>query len=163
MINDEFNDWLRSVGLMIDDEWSRYFHSFPHQRYGIHADSKISYLPRTKLNIIFDSYGSEMVWYKYEPKNKKRNIILMEHSAPIPNGEKLNPAIIRNYSNDDCQEIFRTKVDTHCLIDGARIHTLINSDNRGVSRRCYSLTLLNVVDKTPITFDMAKQLLSSVC
>lgn len=155
MINDQIHQWLESVGLYVDDKWSRYFHSFPNQRYGIHADSKMSYVPRTKLNVVFDSYGTEMVWYRYNPTRSRRSIILTEYDAPLPLGDKYNKNVIRNYEEQDCEEICRTITDTSCLIDASKIHTLINSDNQGKQRRCYSLTLAKVEDKQLITFDEA--------
>ena len=152
MINPEFHQWIESLGLYVDDSWGRYFHSSPHQQYSIHADSKMSFLPRTKINIMFDSYGTEMIWYRYEPRPGHRSIVHTEYKQKFPRLIEANKNIIRVYDPEDCVEVFRTNTDQPCILDGAIPHTLINSDNRGKMRRCFSLTLGRLSDKELVTF-----------
>jgi hypothetical protein len=153
MVNPEFHRWIESLGLYIDDTWGRFFPSTPYQQYGIHADSKMSFLPRTKINIIFDSYGTEMIWYRYEPRPGHRTIIHTEYQQVFSQLLPLNKNTIRIYDPEDCVEVFRTNTDQHCILDASKIHTLINSDNRGKMRRSFSLTLARLSDKQLVTFE----------
>jgi hypothetical protein len=138
VINSEFHDWIESVGLYIDPIWGRYFESHPFEKYNIHADSLAPELHRTKINIIYDSYGTEMVWYDLNPKFE----MCVKKTK-----------VIRIYNEFICKEIFRTEVNTSCLMDGAKIHTLINSENQNINRKCYSLTLARLSDKQLVSFD----------
>lgn len=137
-INEEFHDWIESFGVRIKSSESRFFISNPHQKYSIHADSISPTKHRTKLNIMFNSFGTEMIWFK------ARNESLYKNQVGI-----------RIYNQHNCIEVFRTLVDTPCLIDGAQIHTLINSDNKGLQRRCYSLCLANLNTNELVTFEEA--------
>jgi hypothetical protein len=138
VINPEFHEWIESVGLYIDPTWGRYFESRPFEKYNIHADSLAPELHRTKLNIMFDSYGTEMTGYKLKPNHLN---------------DVIKTKVIRIYQSDWCDEIFRVNTDTPCLFNGSEMHCLFNSENRNVNRKCYSLTLARLSNKELVSFD----------
>ena len=150
MINPEFHKWIESLGLYVDPKWGRYFHSHPHQVYSIHADSKESIKPRVKLNLIFDSYDTEMIWYKIKEEDNIKDKRILN---TIYTMRAKTITTIRNYNENNCVEIYRTKVNDHCILDSAKIHSLINGENQGKNRRCFSLTLARLSDKELITFE----------
>jgi hypothetical protein len=137
-VNPEFHDWIESFGLRIKSSESRFFISNPYQQYSIHADSSNPTIHKTKLNIMFNSFGTEMIWFK-----AKNESFYNDQMG------------IRVYPKHNCTEIFKTLVDTPCLINGSQIHTLVNSDNRGLQRRCYSLCLANLKTNELVTFEKA--------
>lgn len=142
-----FFEWLNDHGLSCCSRWSRYFNSKPHAKYNIHADSIRSTDPKTKLNIIFDSYGTIMKWYELKDRYKK-----------VPEKYFVNN-VIRIYKEPQCIEVFQTNTDSHCLIDGAKIHTLINSANQNKMRKCLSFALKSLKTNQLISFDEAAELL----
>lgn len=147
-INNQFFEWLSDCGLSCCPRRSRYFSSRPYQKYSIHADSKDSQSFNTKLNIIFDSDGTIMKWYK-----------LREQFNRIPDSHFFT-GFIRNYNENQVTEIYTMKCDTSCLLDGSKIHTLINSNNNNLMRKCYSFTLMNIHKNEYISYDEAKERLN---
>ena len=146
--NPEFITWLTSLNLKVSK--GRYFESLPGAKYDLHVDD---YRPAVKnlikINLIFSSYGSEMVWYE----------LLPEHAA-VPCINALGEYMPK-YPETHVTEVYRHMADTHCLIDGRHIHTLLNSDNQGQNRICYSLFLIyNDITDKKLDWDSAIEILS---
>ena len=142
-----FFEWLNDHGIACCPKWSRYFHSQPYTKYNIHADSTSSDQLKTKINIIFDSYGTIMKWYE-----------LKECYKFLPESYFVNN-VIRIYEERQCREVFQANTDTHCLIDGSKIHTLINSANQGKKRRCFSFALKSLKTDELLSFEESVDLL----
>lgn len=146
--NPEFVAWLASLNLKVAK--ARYIESRPDVRYELHVDD---YRPAIrniiKLNFIFSSFGSEMIWYDLLPGFS---------SLPQLNGIGEYMPI---YPDHHVIEIYRHPANSHCLIDGRHIHTLQNSSNQGVNRICYSLFMSynNTTDKK-LDWDSAIEILS---
>ena len=146
--NPQFIDWLDSLNLKVSK--GRYFESLPEAVYDLHVDD---YRPAVKnivkLNFIFSSHGSEMIWYELLPGFE---------AVPCINalGEYMP-----KYPEHHVKEVYRHPADTHCLIDGRHIHTLKNSKNQDTNRICYSLFLMHstATDKK-LDWDSAIDILS---
>lgn len=125
-INVEFTDWLANLGLSFFN--ARFFNSLPYQKYPLHIDGRAD-LECTKLNIVLDSYESEMNWYEpldgYFGKQQKNTV-----GEYIPFFEK-----------DKCKVVHNAQVDTSCIMQGHIIHDLQNKYNRGKCRKCYTFFL----------------------
>lgn len=146
-----FFEWLNDHGITCCPKLSRYFSSFPNQHYSIHADSISSEKSKTKINIIFNSYGTIMKWYEL----KERYRILPE--SLFVRGS------IRKYDSNMCEEVFQTSCDRNCIIDGSKIHTLINSVNKGKKRKCFSFALRSLKTGKLLDFEEGIDLLSYIC
>ena len=121
--------------------WSRYFHSKPHDVYNIHADSISENQPKTKINIIFDSYDTIMKWYELKPIYKRLPDTMFVHG------------VIRIYKSNQCEEVFQTQVNSNCIIDGSKIHTLLNGANQGKKRKCFSFALKSLKTDELLSFE----------
>jgi hypothetical protein len=126
--NPEFLQWVHDNGIIINE--GRYFESTPTAVYDLHRDTvsllNLDNLQILKFNFIFDSHGSEMKWYS---TNEGYNGYVYTNT---------NNVRIRGYKVDECKEIYSAQTNEHCMITGGVIHTLLNSENNGVNRRCYS-------------------------
>jgi hypothetical protein len=113
----------------------RYFESTPTAEYYLHRDTNIlvnrDQLRIVKFNFIFDSYGSEMRWYN---TNEGYDGYVYKNTVNKH---------IRGYDINQCTEIFRTPTNEHCMLSGGVIHTLLNGQNNGINRRCYSYMMIN--------------------
>lgn len=138
-----FFEWLNDYGTTCCPRWSRYFHSKPHEIYNIHADSISENQPKTKINIIFDSYDTIMKWYELKPIYKRLPETMFVHG------------VIRIYKPNQCEEVFQTQVNSNCIIDGSKIHTLINGANQGKKRKCFSFALKSLKTNKLLSFDEA--------
>jgi hypothetical protein len=153
--NPEMQDWLNSKALLVTD--ARYFHSLPNQRYYKHIDVNRSsqgnattmiipkYVPKIKLNFIFNSTGTIMKWYKLLP-GKFGNCYVNEEGESV-----------LAFPDESVTEIYTAEVDKHCLIDAGTIHDLSNSENNNVPRECYSL-ILDSWWQSPLTWDKAVEI-----
>jgi hypothetical protein len=141
--NNELTSWLKSLGLRV--EGVRYFESVPYTKYKIHTDSldKIA----VKLNFVYDSHNSEMLWFE------KKDTFENSTFTNVSNEQ------IPVYEFKDLREVYRVKTDTNCLINGGLIHQLVNSDNMGVNRKCFSLKLEWVDKETKLTWYDAVEVL----
>jgi hypothetical protein len=63
-----------------------------------------------------------------------------------------------SFKQEECDQIYHTDCDTDCLVNGGRIHTLTNGDNKGNFRLCYSLFLQN--KSFTLTWDQAVDILT---
>lgn len=129
--NPEFISWLKDVHYEISD--IRYFESGPYVQYDLHRDSQqsvnrdISNI--TKFNFIFCSYDSEMRWYRTKP-GKDGYLYTNKVGEPI-----------MGFLKDDCDVVYTTQANSHCLINGGVIHDLQNGENKNINRKCYSITI----------------------
>jgi len=142
-----FFEWLNDYGITCCSRWSRYFHSKPHEIYNIHADSISENQPKTKINIIFDSYDTIMKWYELKPIYKRLPETMFVQG------------VIRIYKPNQCKEVFQTQVNSNCIIDGSKIHTLINGDNQGKKRKCFSFALKSLKTDRLLSFEESVDLL----
>jgi hypothetical protein len=144
-INSEFNDWLESLGLEIGND-SRFFNSLPSQIYKMHIDKKLSSSHRdcVKLNMIFDSYQTVMNWYQLFPGKSGHEEL-----------NKIGHPLIR-YRSDDVSLIYSAEVNRPCIINAMIIHDLINGDNLGMTRKSYSMPLIDIKSGTRITWKEAE-------
>jgi len=126
--NPEFLQWAHDNRIILIE--GRYFESTPTAVYELHRDTtsllNLDNLKILKFNFIFDSYGSEMKWYS---TSEGYNGYVYTNT---------NNMQIRGYKVDECKEIYSTQTNEHCMLTGGVIHTLVNSENNGVNRRCYS-------------------------
>ena len=142
--NNEFSRWLGDIGLTVYN--FRLFRSYPGSVYQLHRDidPTAEYLPAfdrgqyqyeriIKINMIFNSQGSTMNWY-----SQKRSTLPLSNILSNPQGY----AALK-YFPEQCQLQYSTSCDTHCLINGGRIHNLINSENQTGNRYCYSIFISN--------------------
>ena len=126
-------EWLEKYKLILIS--CRYFESVMGSTYELHRDTPSKknkdLLNLINFNFIFDSYGSEMRWYR---TNEGYNGYLY-----------MNPfdRQIVGYDIEQCTEIYRAQTDEHCMISAGIIHTLINSEQQKVKRKCYSFTIGN--------------------
>ncbi|CAB4133553.1 hypothetical protein UFOVP257_275 [uncultured Caudovirales phage] len=141
--NFELVAWLKSLGLCI--EGGRYFESTPHVKYKIHVDSPDSVA--VKLNFIYSSFNSEMIWYELLPN---------QTGVAYTN---ISDEVLPWYEYNQVKEVYKVNTDTHCLINAGAIHQLINSDNHGVNRKCYSLKLQFIDKNKKLTWDNAVEIL----
>jgi len=149
-INIEFKEWLASLTIGLDS--CRFFGAEPGDKYGLHKD--ISYASElsnrvtdcVKINLIYNSNNSKMMWYELKPDRSSRVI----HNKV---GEKL-----KIYNEEDCDVVFEenTNGPAH-LINGMIIHTLLNGNS---TRHCYSMPLVNLTTKIRLTWDEANKMLS---
>ena len=142
-----FFEWLNDYGITCCPRWSRYFHSKPHDVYNIHADSISENQPKTKINIIFDSYDTIMKWYELKPIYKRLPDTMFVHG------------VIRIYKSNQCEEVFQTQVNSNCIIDGSKIHTLLNGANQGKKRKCFSFALKSLKTDELLSFEESIDLL----
>jgi len=131
--NPEFFEWVKEHNILLI--FNRYFESAPGATYDLHRDTQTiknkDLLKIVNFNFIFDSYGSEMRWYH---TNEGYDGYLYKN----PLGQE-----IIGYDKDKCTEIYRAQTDEHCMISGGIIHTLINSQQQQINRKCYSYTMVN--------------------
>lgn len=142
-----FFEWLNDYGITCCSRWSRYFSSLPNQHYSIHADSISENQHKTKINIIFDSHGTIMKWYDLKSEYKK-----------LPESLFVN-GVIRIYKSNQCDEVFQTQVNSNCIIDGSKIHTLVNGANQGKKRKCFSFALKSLKTDELLSFEESVDLL----
>ena len=142
-INSELFNWLNSFG--IDVEGVRYFESIPFTKYKIHSDSADRIA--VKLNFVYNSYNSKMLWFDVI-KTPKDSTFTNVSNESIP-----------TYEFEDLKELYSTITDTHCLIDGGVIHQLVNSDNHGINRKCFSLKLTWLDKEKKLTWNDAVEIL----
>jgi hypothetical protein len=146
MINREFNDWLETMNLEIG-EGGRFFNSLPNQVYKMHIDKQLSsaHTDCVKINIIFDSYDTIMNWYNLKSgKEGYEELNLIGHP-------------LLRYFSEDVEKIYTAEVNQTCLINAMIIHDLINGDNQGISRKCYSMPLIDSISKIRISWKDAKK------
>lgn len=127
LINPEFHEWLESFNLKVIPQGTRFFSSPPYEKYKLHVDYKDE--PVTKINMIFNSTDTVMNWYR-----------LLPGKSPIPYRNQLNQ-IVNGYNHEDCQKVYTTQVNNHCLLNGQELHDLVNGSNNGRNRHCYSMVL----------------------
>lgn len=157
-----FYMWLRSLDLRMVNV--RIFRSVPHEHYHLHVDldppennnpanqrfrlagtDDYDYERLVKFNFIYNSHGSKMRWYQLKPGKSAS-------SYTNPSG-----VVSLSYDIYDCDEIYVTDCNDHCLIHGGRIHTLKNTANKYEPRVCYSIMVQNAQDD--LTWDKAVNLL----
>ena len=132
--NPEFLNWLKSNNLTVVDQ--RYFESAPNAVYRLHRDS----IQREnqedhniiKFNFIFDSLSTEMTWYIEKDSNAGQ-------IHPNRVGSKYYP--LKIFDKDKCSVIYKAQTNNHCMINGGVVHDLVNSDNNGNNRKCYSFMI----------------------
>ena len=129
LINYEFHDWLKQLGLKVCPNNSRYMSRPPFMRGSIHVDGYGE--DATKLNLIYDSFDSVMNWYELLPGKA---------SQPLTNYQK---QIIRSYHPNDCKKLLTTPSNMHCLVNAKMIHQVTVGHNNSQFRKCYSLSLLD--------------------
>lgn len=126
--NPDLIAWLESLGLRVIK--AKYFEGKPNIKYPIHKDDFRTYITSViKLNFVFNSDGTEMIWYKLKPDH-----------MPIPDKNSLGQYIYF-YSESHIDEVYRNSADRHCILDANHVHTVSISENNNVNRKCYSLTL----------------------
>ena len=124
--------WLLEQDLVVDSV--RVFRSVPMDHYHLHRDLA-PHAPLdtavVKLNFIYHSWGSRMQWYTLKPGRTA--------------GQWLNPSgvVSQHYRPEDCDLVWDTECDQHCLINGGEIHTLKNTENQGQPRMAYSWVINN--------------------
>ena len=127
--NPEFISWLEDENLSIS--YIRYFESTPYIQYDLHRDSQQSVNEDlsniTKFNFIFISYDAEMRWYRTKPG---KDGYVYKNFVKEP---------IMGFLKDDCDVVYTTQANNHCMINGGVIHDLQNGKNNNVNRRCYSI------------------------
>lgn len=154
-----FVSWLNEHGL--DVYYTRVFRSRPNVWYHLHRDvdptrPDVELMRRTgqlqniydrvvKINLIFNSQGSQMQWYRERDG---------QQIQPRSNS---NGYVSMTYEMSQVDVIYTADCDTHCLINGGEIHTLINTENNGEPRICYSV-FLKRQDSTDITWHEAVDL-----
>jgi hypothetical protein len=155
--------WLRTMDLRMIS--ARIFRSVPKEHYHLHVDldppenmnpdnqrfrlddsSDYDYERVIKLNFIYNSHGSEMRWYRLKEGRQAQ-------SWTNPSG-----VVSLAYDINDCDEIYATACDSHCLLHGGRIHTLQNTTNCDELRMCYSIMIQNATDT--LTWSQAVKLLA---
>lgn len=146
-INSEFLVWLEDLNLNFDSA-SRFFNSIPFQEYSLHTDysADIPLENCIKLNLIYDSSNTMMSWwnckegYRGELRNNFQN------------------EIIRYYDKTRCDLVHLAITDQHCLINGGVIHSMVNSQNHGRKRKCYSFALVDKNSGERITWEQGIQI-----
>jgi hypothetical protein len=149
--NPDLIKWLRSLGLYIQD--TRCFHSLPNQTYNKHIDnnqrnvnSQVVNKPYTvKLNFVFNSLGTIMRWYD----------LLPGHSGILY--KNVQGEDVMGFTDDSVTEIYRSEVNTHCIINAGTIHDLSNNDNNNTNRICYS-SILEDFRSHNLTWDKAVEI-----
>jgi len=131
--NPAFIDWCRQQNIILQE--GRYFESRPNALGALHRDTldiKNKDNPYiVKFNFIFNSYGTEMCWYK-TTSDDCRYVYTSDGNFPLA-----------AYHKNKCTEIYKASADEHCMLYGGAIHRLINSENNGVNRKCYSYMMVN--------------------
>jgi hypothetical protein len=131
-INIEFKEWLK--GMRLEVAKCIFFSGPPGKVYRLHTDntnkSEDGKIHCPKLNIIFNSQGTIMEWYRAKPGFESGDV-----------NENTLGTRVRYWKKENCDLLLRTTCDTHCLIDGGTIHTAEVSLNNNGIRRCYSLIL----------------------
>jgi hypothetical protein len=159
--NPAFVRWLQSIDIQVVS--LRLFRSLPNCEYKLHVDvdpnllqlgpwvrpvntDKYVYDGLIKLNLVFHSHGSTMTWYDlHDGCNSHVNV----------NGNGYKSL---SFEKQDCDVVYHTDCDTHCLVNGGRIHTLTNGQNNNSTRLCYSMMIQNK-DHT-LTWDRAVEMLT---
>lgn len=144
-VNRELILWLLERDLTVSA--MRVFRSVPLDHYHLHRDLAPNQPEDTaviKLNFVYHSWGSRMQWYRLKPGRTA--------------GQWLNPSgvLSQHYSPKDCELVWDTECDSHCLINGGEIHTLKNTENQGQPRMAYSLVIQNYT--RDLTWDQAVEI-----
>ena len=159
--NPVFCRWLLGLGLHVYE--IRMFRSWPYAEYKLHVDVAPNFpLEKTsfklvdsvkhvydglvKLNFIYNSHGSTMTWYDLKDGSTARQFLNNNGYASF------------SFEKQDCDVVYHTDCDTHCLVNGGRIHTLTNGQNNASARLCYSMMIQNK-DQT-LTWDRAVEMLT---
>ena len=121
----------------------------PNQGYFPHVDGH-KFSNNTKLNIIFNSLSSEMIWYHLLPGRKSKMRV----------GDHGHVAL--SFDLDDCIEVHRAEVNATTIINGGQIHTLSNGPNNGINRQCYQISLLDEHTMKPVQWEDAVERFSSI-
>ena len=150
-INIEFIEWLESLNIGVHN--CRFFGALPYFKNPLHKDisydSELSnrFTDCVKLNLIYNSVNSNMIWYELNP-DKTSEIVINKV------GERL-----KIYKENDCHVLFETIADgPACLFNGAVIHTMNNGNS---TRHCYSMPLINLTTRIRLTWDEANKMLGS--
>lgn len=140
--NPKFLNWAQEHG--VEPTHCRYFESSPEFITNMHRDStslENNDKPLIKFNFIFDSYNSEMNWYRtndgydgYIYKNDVDESIL-------------------GFSEKECMRIYNAPTNTHCMFSAGIIHDLRNGKNNGVWRKVYSYLVPLSWDEAVNRFD----------
>jgi hypothetical protein len=135
--NKQLLSWLSE--LKVEVIHIRFFQSYPGQVYYKHIDvnqsdedNMINAAEIVKLNLIYNSTGSKMSWYKLRDGQRGKFYVNAADELAV------------EYPADSVDKIYTAQTDSHCLIDGGTIHDLVNSHNNGINRQCYSFFLENI-------------------
>ncbi len=139
----EFMQWVIKHNVTWDR--AKMFNSPPNYRYKLHIDGN-THMNCVKLNIVFNSYNTVMNWYK--PKNGYQGYM---------GTNNLNRPVLY-WDREHCDLVHTATVDTVCLINGGEIHDLVNTDNQGQNRHCYSFSLTHPGTRTRVTWAEALEL-----
>ncbi len=148
-VSQELHAWLKQFQIKASPNDCKFFCSMPNQGYFPHVDGH-KFSNNTKLNIIFNSFSSEMIWYHLLPGRKGK----------MREGDHGKVAL--SFDLDDCIEVHRTMVDTTTIINGGQIHTLTNGPNNGINRQCYQISLLDEHTMKPVQWEDAVERFSSI-
>ena len=132
--NPDLLSWIENNNLSLVDQ--RYFESAPNAEYHLHRDSiqRENHEDRNivKINFIFDSYSTEMTWYKEREPNPGQ-------IHPNRVGSTYYP--LKIFKKEECFAVYKTQTNRHCILNGGVVHDLVNSDNNGINRKCYSFMI----------------------
>lgn len=142
-ISKEFLVWLKTMNIGI--EYCRYFSSMPHQHYALHVDGDKAHnsgYKCAKINIVFNSTDTTMTWYTplpgFEAGNSSDNTVNTK---------------IRKWKAEECTVAKVSNVNTHCIIDGSRVHDLLNGANNGAIRECYTMVTKDLSSDRRLTWE----------
>jgi hypothetical protein len=150
-----FCRWLEHLDLHVYS--ARVFRSLPNLEYKLHIDVDPSVTdsyaakpvdPKTyvydgviKLNFVYSSRGTTMTWYRLNEGKQARVTVNASGYTSY------------NFDKEDCEILYHTACDSHCLVNGGIIHTLTNAENDDNPRMCYSLSIQN--SNRDLTWDSA--------
>jgi hypothetical protein len=111
----------------------------------VNADKHV-YDGLIKLNFVYHSHGSTMTWYD------------LKDSGDTYVNVNANGYKSLSFKTEECDVIYHTDCDTHCLVNGGRIHTLTNGQNNNSTRLCYSMMIQD--NHRSLTWDRAVEMLT---
>lgn len=141
-VNTEFLKWLGNFGIGITK--CIFFNTPSKYETKIHIDGLLDNnkpFNCAKINMIYNSTDSTMRWYQALPG----------HEAGTIQKNSLQKSV-QYWSKDQCQVTESHTANSHCIINGAKIHDLVNGDNNLSSRQCYSLILKDKVTGMNLTW-----------